>query len=66
MMRVDHDLHGNLAVGETCQWWRAEAGEPFWSVLSSSGHGITHPETNTGWWFQTFFIFTPTWGRFPF
>ena len=20
----------------------------------------------TGWWFQTFFIFTPTWGRFPF
>ena len=19
-----------------------------------------------GWWFQTFFIFTPTWGRFPF
>ena len=20
----------------------------------------------TGWWFQTFFIFTSTWGRFPF
>ena len=20
----------------------------------------------TRWWFQTFFIFTPTWGRFPF
>ena len=20
---------------------------------------------NTGWWFQTFFIFIPTWGRFP-
>ena len=20
----------------------------------------------TGWWFQIFFIFTPTWGRFPF
>ena len=20
----------------------------------------------TGWWFQMFFIFTPTWGRFPF
>ena len=19
-----------------------------------------------GWWFQIFFIFTPTWGRFPF
>ena len=19
----------------------------------------------TGWWFQIFFIFTPTWGRFP-
>jgi len=18
------------------------------------------------WWFQTFFIFTPTWGEFPF
>ena len=22
--------------------------------------------TNTRWWFQTFFIFTPIWGRFPF
>ena len=21
---------------------------------------------DTGWWFQVFFIFTPTWGRFPF
>ena len=20
----------------------------------------------TTWWFQIFFIFTPTWGRFPF
>ena len=20
----------------------------------------------SGWWFQIFFIFTPTWGRFPF
>ena len=20
----------------------------------------------TRWWFQTFFIFTPIWGRFPF
>ena len=20
----------------------------------------------SGWWFQRFFIFTPTWGRFPF
>ena len=23
-------------------------------------------QTKPGWWFQTFFIFTPTWGRFPF
>ncbi len=24
-------------------------------------------KTNTsGWWFETFFIFNPTWGRFPF
>jgi len=20
----------------------------------------------SGWWFQIFLIFTPTWGRFPF
>ena len=23
-------------------------------------------QTNTRWWFQTFFKFTPIWGRFPF
>ena len=23
-------------------------------------------QKETGWWFQAFFIFTPTWGRFPF
>ena len=23
-------------------------------------------ERFSGWWFQTFSIFTPTWGRFPF
>ena len=23
-------------------------------------------QPSTGWWFQIFFIFTPTWGRFPF
>ena len=22
-------------------------------------------ESDTGWWFQTFFIFIPIWGRFP-
>ena len=33
------------------------------------GPGINHGnlrETNAGWWLQTFFIFNPTWGRFPF
>ena len=25
-----------------------------------------HIYTHTRWWFETFFIFTPTWGRFPF
>jgi len=23
-------------------------------------------ENNSRWWFEIFFIFTPTWGRFPF
>ena len=23
------------------------------------------PATNTGWWFQIFFIFTPAWGNDP-
>ena len=23
-------------------------------------------QNSAGWWFQTFFIFTPIWGRFPF
>ena len=31
--------------------------------------GNTHMDyetiTRTRWWFQIFFIFTPTWGRFP-
>ena len=27
--------------------------------------GLTYSNTFTTWWFQTFFIFTPTWGRFP-
>ena len=25
-----------------------------------------HPTNISRWWFQIFFIFTPTWGRFPF
>ena len=29
--------------------------------------GISHSSWSiTRWWFQTFFIFTPIWGRFPF
>ena len=28
--------------------------------LATSSHQFSR------WWFQTFFIFTPTWGRFPF
>jgi len=26
----------------------------------------TNNHLKTGWWFQTFFIFIPIWGRFPF
>ena len=26
----------------------------------------TMVQTHSRWWFQTFFIFTPIWGRFPF
>ena len=34
----------------------------FWNQL---GNIHTHLKI-TRWWFQTFFIFIPTWGRFPF
>ena len=32
-----------------------------------SGHNgyLGGGKSNTGWWFQIFFIFTPIWGRFP-
>ena len=32
-------------------------------------NGTFHPRQNerkSRWWFQRFFFFTPTWGRFPF
>ena len=39
---------------------------------ASKNHPSKHPKamlnklTRSSWWFQIFFIFTPTWGRFPF
>ena len=29
-------------------------------------HTVPMFESLTSWWFQIFFIFIPTWGRFPF
>ncbi len=26
---------------------------------------VDQQKIQSGWWFQTFFIFTPIWGRFP-
>ena len=44
----------------------------FWICLDSpsnlphlKGHTFPKPSSITGWWFQTFFIFTPTWGNDP-
>ena len=44
-----------------------ESGYLIKSIGSGDGPiGSTNfPKTNTGWWFQILFIFTPTWGRFP-
>ena len=49
---------------------------PFISSLENYPHLKTNSSSNlkvdgwntivSGWWFQIFFIFIPTWGRFPF
>ena len=46
-----------------------ESHAPFWKALCGMVD-VEPPEPIhrilAGWWFQIFFIFTPTWGRFPF
>ena len=46
-------------------------GSTFWKPLFHTGSisklkpGKIHHPILAGWWFQIFFMFTPTWGRFP-
>ena len=53
-------------------WWLGVRGSrdlgPFGeAVLVRLLFGCKMPtKTRSRWWFQIFFIFTPTWGRFPF
>ncbi len=35
-------------------------------LVSMGKHFFLKLSSIPGWWFQTFFIFTPIWGRFPF
>ena len=57
------DSPGSVLVGSCRQQRDAKA-------LPSQAQGkVTQKlgiQRNTRWWFQIFFIFTPTWGRFPF
>ncbi len=38
----------------------------FFMVNYFRSHYVSGPLSITRWWFQTFFILTPSWGRFPF
>ena len=37
-----------------------------WNVSGDDVKGKILIQTESGWWFQIFFIFTPIGGRFPF
>jgi len=34
-------------------------------ILEDASKINIHPDHKSRWWFQTFYIFTPIWGRFP-
>ena len=36
-----------------------------WGILLSPSHSFFQGRTVARWWFQTFLIFTPTWGNDP-
>ena len=56
------------------RWWEGAAmflfPNPIWFVVFGAfgnlGYVMSMCSIETGWWFQTFFIFTPIWGRLPF
>ena len=59
----------NRGVGRWSSWCGIFVGEDGVSPLSSklrTFFGICPSQKVPRWWFQIFFIFTPTWGRFPF
>ena len=52
-----HAIYAEDALG-SLELDRMEGGKP-------SDFFLRHSPKKTRWWFQIFFIFTPTWGRFP-
>ena len=46
-------------------WWRSILDYKTVNTVSIADL-VVSLDSYTGWWFQIFLIFTPTWGRFPF
>ena len=57
-----------------CRWnspgWWARFDNILWlevmEKIDTLEHELKPPKNITGWWFQTFFIFTPIWGKYPY
>ena len=47
-------------ISYNCNNWRNQTGNFIRQIFTRRGRSCS------GWWFQFFFLFTPTWGRFPF
>ena len=54
-----HIFFGGDVRGEVV--WKNDYGR----VKQTSFVPLSSGQAKTGWWFQTFFILTPIWGRFP-
>ena len=52
------------AEGDLCHY-PLPLGQDNGAMLLKSPVSFFKGENITRWWFQIFFIFTPTWGRFP-
>ena len=63
---------GRLILGnpgnflETFFWDLIRGNCAFFLNLQFGKLELWEKSTKTRWWFQRFFLFTPTWGRFPF
>ena len=47
-------------------FWIISSWKPRWKLSSECVEGFGSVQSVSRWWFQIFFIFIPTWGRFPF